>query len=126
MITRRQLLIASGVLLIAAPLPTEAQQPGKVYRIGFLRTSAPPDAYIEAFRQGLKELGYIEGKNIAFEYRWAGGKVDRLPALAAELVSLKVDIIVTDGGGAARSARAATRTIPIVMASVGDPVGAGS
>ena len=123
MITRRRFLIASGGLLIAAPLA--AQQPGKVYRIGFLRTPAPPDAYIEAFRQGLKELGYIEGKNVAFEYRWADGKLDQLPALAAELISLKVDTIVTDGGGPARSARAATRTIPIVMASVGDPVGQG-
>jgi len=120
--TRRQLLIASGVLLIAARWATDAQPPGKVYRIGVLRASAPPTAYIEVFRQGLNELGYIEGKNIAFEYRWAGGKVDQLPAFAAELVSLQVDIIVTDGAGAAR---AATRTIPIVMASVGDPVGAG-
>lgn len=125
MITRRQLLIASGVLLLVAPLPTKAQQPGKVYRIGFLRTSAPPDAHIEAFRQGLKALGYIEGKNVAFEYRWAGGQVDRLPALAAELISLKVDIIVTDGAPAAGSARAATGTIAIVMATVGDPVASG-
>ena len=125
MTTRRKLLIASAVLLIAAPLRTEAQQPGKVFRIGFLRTSAPPDAYIEAFRQGLMELGYTEGKNVAFEYRWAGGNNDQLPALAAELLGLRVDIIVTDGGGPARQARAATRTIPIVMAAVGDPVGAG-
>ena len=110
---------------MAAPLATDAQPPGKVYRIGFLRTSTPPDAYLEAFRQGLKELGYSEGRNIAFEYRWAGGKDGQLPTLAAELVSLRVDIIVTDGGGAARHARGATRTIPIVMASVGDPVGAG-
>ena len=115
--------LLATVLLTTVPL-AEAQQ-AKVHRIGFLRTSAPPDAYIEAFRQGLKALGYIEGKNIAFEYRWAGGKDDELPALAAELVSLKVDIIVTDGGGAARRARAATSTIPIVMATVGDPVSSG-
>ncbi len=102
----------------------EAQQ-AKVHRIGFLRTSAAPESYLEAFRQGLKGLGYIEGKNIAFEYRWAGGKIDRLPALAAELVSLKVDIIVTDGTPPALAARKASGTIPIVMASSGDPVGTG-
>jgi len=124
-IARRQFVIASGLLLTTARLPTEAQQPGKIYRIGFLRLSAPPDAYLKAFRQGLEEFGYIEGKNIAFEYRWAGGKADQLPALAAELVSLGVDVIVTDGAGAARPAQAATRTIPIVMASVGDPIGSG-
>jgi putative ABC transport system substrate-binding protein len=96
-----------------------------VYRIGFLRTSAPPDSYIEAFRGRLLELGYAERKNLAFEYRWAGGDEERLPALALELTQRKVDVIITDGGDPARSARAATRTIPIVMASVGDAVGSG-
>jgi putative ABC transport system substrate-binding protein len=96
-------MLAFGILV--APLAAEAQKPGKPHRIGFLRTSAPPDAYIEAFRQGLKELGYIEGKNIAFEYRWAGGKDDQLPALAAELVSLTVDIISPDMASLDRALR---------------------
>jgi putative ABC transport system substrate-binding protein len=103
----------------------QAQQPEKVYRIGFLRAAAPPESYLEAFRQSLKELGYREGKNIAFEYRWAGGKTDQLPGLAAELVRLKVDIIVTEGGPAVLAARNASSTIAIVMAASADPVGAG-
>jgi len=115
---------ALALLLLAAPL-AEAQQAGKIPRIGFLRTAAPPDSYIEAFRQGLKERGYIERKNIAFEYRWAGGKTERLPDLAAELVRLKVDVVVTDGTPPALAARKASSTIPIVMASSGDPVGTG-
>ena len=123
--TRRKLLVALGVGALVPPFASVAQQPGKVYRIGFLRVAAPPDAYIEAFRQGLKELGYLEGKNIAFEYRWAGYKRERLPTLAADLVGLQVDIIFTDGGSAAGAARDATRTIPIVMASAGDPVAQG-
>ena len=79
----------------------------------------------EAFRQGLRELGYVEGKNIVIEYRYAEGKFDRLPALAAELVRLKVDVIVTGGPPSARAAKEATSTIPIVMMQVGDPVGSG-
>ena len=82
-------------------------------------------ARIEAFRQGLRELGYVEGKNIVIEWRYAEGKLDRLPALAAELVRLKVDIIVTAGAPATRAAKEATVTIPIVMTQVGDPVGSG-
>ncbi|TAK06345.1 ABC transporter substrate-binding protein [bacterium] len=114
--------VVISLILVSIPL-AEAQQPGKVPRIGFLRAAAAPESYIEALRQGLKELGYIEGKNIALEYRWGGGKTDQLPELAAELVRLKVDIFVTDGTPSALAARKASSTIPIVMASSGDPVG---
>ena len=105
----------------------QAQQSTKVPRIGYLTNtslSASP-ARREAFRQGLRELGYVEGKNIVIEWRSAEGKLDRLPALAAELVRLKVDIIVTTGGPSARSAKEATATIPIVMAQDRDAVGSG-
>jgi putative ABC transport system substrate-binding protein len=104
----------------------QAQQPKKVPRIGYLGATGPTNpARIEAFRQGLRELGYVEGKNIVIDWRHHEGKVDRLPALAAELVRLKVDIIVTAGAPAARVAKEATSTIPIVMTNVGDPVGSG-
>ncbi len=116
-------VLASG--LLAAP-PARAQQAGKVYRIGFLFYGAPgPSAEIDAFRQGLRELGYIERQNIAVEYRFAGGQVERLPELAAELVRLKPDVIVTPATPPSLSAKQATRTIPIVFAGVADPVGAG-
>ena len=82
-------------------------------------------ARTEAFRQGLRELGYVEGKNISIEYRFAEGKLDRLPALAAELVRLKVDLIITSGPPVTRAAKEATNTIPIVMANEADPVGSG-
>ena len=119
------LIIALALALLAAPLATEAQQAGKVYRVGLLRDGSPPDPNVEAFRQGLRELGYVEGQNIAIEYRWAEGKRDRLPGLAAELVALKVDLIVTAGTTVTRAAKQATGTIPIVMAAIGDPVAAG-
>lgn len=125
MITCRQLLFASGAGLLAAPRASRAQQPRKVYRIGLLQASEPPADYAEAFREGLKALGYIEGKNIVFESRVAGGRDDRLPSLAAELVSLKVDLIVANTGIAIHAVRDLTRTIPIVMASAGDPVASG-
>jgi ABC-type uncharacterized transport system substrate-binding protein len=105
----------------------EAQQSAKVPRIGYL-TGATLDgqsARIESFRQGLRELGYVEGKNIVIEYRYAEEKRDRLSALAAELVRLKVDVIVTGGGGITRAAKEATNTIPIVMAQDSDPVANG-
>jgi putative ABC transport system substrate-binding protein len=117
--------VALLALVVLAPLAVEAQPAGAIPRIGFLRADAPPQAYIDAFRQGLMERGYAEGKDVAFEYRWAGGKTDRLPELAAELVQLKVDVIVTEGTPPAQAARKASSTIPIVMASSGDPVGAG-
>src|SRR5262252_4346483 len=106
----------------------DAQQTKKISRIGYLSAgigSLSSYAPREPFRQGLRELGYVEGKNIIIEYRNAGGKFDRLPALAAELVSLKVDLIVTGGPPSARAAKEATATIPIVMIQVGDPVGSG-
>jgi putative tryptophan/tyrosine transport system substrate-binding protein len=104
----------------------EAQQTGKVPRVGFLLGSSPgPDPRVEAFRQGLRDLGYVEGKNIVIEWRFAEGKQDRLPELAAELVHLNVEIIVTDGTAVTRAAKNATKTIPIVMAADGDPIGNG-
>ena len=118
-------------LLTALPLTfsvsAEAQQPTKIPRIGYLGGNSPSSNSdrIEAFRQGLRELGYVEGENIVIEWRHHEGKLDRLPALAAELVRLKVDIIITVGSPAARAAKEATVTIPIVMIQVGDPVGSG-
>jgi putative ABC transport system substrate-binding protein len=105
----------------------EAQQPKKTPRIGFLSATYPSTntARIEAFRQGLRELGYTEGENIVIEYRWAEGKTERLPELAAELVRLKVAIIVTAGPTSTRPAKGATTAIPIVMAFDNDPVGSG-
>jgi len=107
--------------------PAGAQQPTKIPRIGWLTgpSLAANSARIEAFRQGLRELGYVEGKNIVIEWRSAEGKLDRLPTLAAELVRLKVDIIVSGGLGPTRTAKEATITIPIVMTNDGDPVGTG-
>jgi len=114
-------------MLFALSLPAQAQQPGKIPRIGYLEAVSPSNSAVrsEAFRQGLRELGYVEGKNIVTEYRYAEGKRDRLPALAAELVRLKVDVIVTAGASATRAAKKATSTIPIVMAQDSDPVGKG-
>jgi putative tryptophan/tyrosine transport system substrate-binding protein len=116
-----------GALLFAFSLSAEAQQPIKIPRIGYLGGASPSlaAARIEAFRQGLRELGYVEGKNVVIEYRYAEGKLDRLPALAAELVRLKVDVIVTSAAVATRRAKETTVTIPIVMAQDGDPVGSG-
>ncbi|TMA85535.1 MAG: ABC transporter substrate-binding protein [Deltaproteobacteria bacterium] len=113
--------------LFALCLPAEAQQPTKIPRVGYLAANSLSDisARIEAFRQGLRELGYVEGKNIVLEWRSSEGKFDRLPALAAELVRLKVDMIVTPGAPATRAAKAATITIPIIMSQDPDPVGNG-
>jgi putative ABC transport system substrate-binding protein len=111
-------------MLFALFSPASAQQPTKTPRIGYLGSTSV-SARTEAFQQGLRELGYVEGKNIVIEWRRHEGKVDRLPALAAELVRLKVDIIITAGAPAARAAKEATVTIPIVMIQVGDPVGSG-
>jgi putative ABC transport system substrate-binding protein len=120
-------LIAVIVTLVSCGAIAEAQQPKKVARIGYLAGSTPDaqSARIEAFRQGLRELGYVEGKNIVIEYRYAEGKLERLPALAAELVRLKVDVILTAGPPATRAIKEATVTIPIVMAQDTDPVGNG-
>ena len=118
--------LALGVLLLALCLPAEAQQPTKIPRIGYLivigSSLSTSSARIEAFRQGLRELGYVEGKNIIIEWRSAEGKLDRVPALAAELVRLEVDIIVTAGPILTRAVKEATSTIPIVMTQDPDPV----
>jgi len=114
-------------VLFALCRSANAQQPKKVHRIGFLSTASLSaiSGRIEAFRQGLRELGYVEGKNIVIEYRHAEGRVDRLPALAAELVRLQLDAIVTSGPQPVRPMREATATIPIVFAFDDDPVGSG-
>ena len=105
----------------------EAQQPARIPRIGILITASASffSARVEAFRQRLRELGYVEGKNIVIEYRYAEGKLERLPDLAAELVRLKVDVIVTAGARAILAAKKASATIPIVFAAATDPVGTG-
>jgi putative tryptophan/tyrosine transport system substrate-binding protein len=114
------------VSVLAVGVIAEAQ-PTKIPRIGYLTGNSPSTnaARIEAFRQGLRELGYVEGKNIIIEWRYAEGKADRLPALAAELVRVKVEVIVTTGPGPTRAAKEATTTIPIVFAQDVDPVASG-
>jgi ABC-type uncharacterized transport system substrate-binding protein len=116
-----------AVMLLAVAVIAAAQQPTKIPRIGFLMSTSPSAGSdrIEAFRQGLRELGYVEGKNIVIEWRHAEGKLDRLSELAAELVRLKVEMIVTAGPVPTRAAKAATSTIPIVMTQDPDPVGNG-
>jgi putative tryptophan/tyrosine transport system substrate-binding protein len=115
------------VVLLAVGAIAEAQQPAKITRIGYLDavSLSVNAARVEAFRQSLRKLGYVEGKNIFIEWRSADGKLDRLPALAAQLVHLKVDIIVTGGRSATRAAKEATSTIPIVMTQDSDPVANG-
>jgi len=124
---RRRLIIVMFASLLGVPLASLGQQPAKVARIGFLEASTPSAiaARVEAFRQGLRDLGYVEGKNVVIEYRYAEGNFDRLPALAAELVRLNVNVIVTGGPTAIPAAKAATTAIPIVMAFDTDPVGSG-
>jgi putative tryptophan/tyrosine transport system substrate-binding protein len=121
------LLLACVLSLLAAPATVEAQRPEKLYRIGMLeRTSTAINAAnLEGFRQGLRELGYVEGKNFVIEYRSADGRDERFPGLATELVRLPVDLIVTRGTPAALAAKSATGTIPVVMTGVSDPVGQG-
>ena len=125
MMDRRTFLAGTGAMLLAAPLAAEGQQARKVPVIGYLIERSGPTAFDEAFRLGLRELGYSEGRNVVVEYRWADGKAERLPALAAELVRLKVDIIVTSGTPGGLAAKNATSTIPIVLASGGDFVADG-
>ncbi len=118
-------LIATLALgLLAGPLPAEAQQPAKVPRIGFLHLGTK-GTRVPEFRQGLRELGYVEGQNITVEYRFAEGRRDRLAKLAAELVGLKLNVIVASTGPSARALKRATATIPIVMMVGGDPVASG-
>src|SRR5687768_17677163 len=110
-----------AVSLLAAPLAADAQQAGKVPRIGFLSLTSPSDRppLLDAFRQRLRELGWVEGQNIVIDYRYAEGRVDRLPDLAAELVRLRVDLIVSFGTQGVTAAKNATETIPIVMIEIG-------
>jgi putative tryptophan/tyrosine transport system substrate-binding protein len=114
------LLVTFVFSMIAAPLAVKAQAPTKIPRVGILRHDAPPNRFIDDLRQGLHELGYVEGQNLILEMRWAAGQVERLAALAAELVSLPVDVIVTSGPLGVRAAQAATSTIPIVMGRMDD------
>ena len=124
-VDRRGFLVAAGTLL-AAPLVVEAQQAAKVTRIGYLSHNLAASPHLrDAFLQGLRELGYVEGRNVVIEYRYAEGKPERLPALAAELVALKVDVIVTVSNTTALAAKQATRTVPIVFTAVANPVAAG-
>jgi putative tryptophan/tyrosine transport system substrate-binding protein len=119
--THTGILIAVALAMLA-PLAIGAQQTLNIPRIGILRPGSPPDPFVEAFKQGLQELGYTEGRNISFDYRWAEGRAERLPTLAADLVRLKVDVIIAGGGGPVEAASHATATIPIVMPVSGDPV----
>ena len=123
---RRDFIKVIAGLAAAWPLAARAQTPaGKIYRLGFLQPGKPPEPLVEALRERLKELGYREGHNIAYEYRWAEGKNERLLELAKELVDVKVDVITTLSTPAALAAKNVTKTIPIVFTGVGDPVGAG-
>jgi len=122
---RRDTVLAL-LALGAAPFATDAQEPAKVARIGYLSHNLALNPHLpEAFRQGLRDLGYVEGRNVAIEFRDGEGKVQRLPALAAELVALNVDVIVTVSNTTALAAKQATRTVPIVFTAVADPVAAG-
>ena len=129
MMKRRDFITLIGSAAAAWPLAARAQQPSaKIPRIGYLSPSSASAGVLardEAFRQGLRDLGYVEGRNIVIEYRFAEGKFDRLPDLAAELVRLEVDVIVAVVTQASLAARHATTTIPIVMVGVSDPVGSG-
>jgi len=118
-------IITLGILL--GSLAAQAQQTGNVYRIGFLgnSTAALEANLVGPFREGLRDLGYVEGRNVLIEYRWAEGKYDRFPALIGELLALKVAVIVTAGTPATLAVKKATTSVPLVMSAVGDPVGAG-
>jgi len=124
---RREFIKAMAGSAVAWPLTARAQQAGKIWRIGMLETTSATlnAANVEAFRSALQRLGYIEGQNLVIDYRSADGRSERLPALAAELIRVKSDIIVTRGTPSALAAKNATTTIPIVMASIGEPVETG-
>ena len=126
--TRRRLVLALMAGLLAVPLASLAQQPTKIPRIGFLHPASAESiggVHLQAFRDGLHDLGYVEGKNLQLEIRWGEGKLERLPVLAAELVQLKVDVILAATSPSVVAARQATQTIPIVMPVSSDPVGDG-
>ncbi len=126
LIDRRAFITMLGGSILAAPLAASAQQAAKVARMGFLTLNLAPNPHLrEAFLQGLRDLGYVEGRNVVIEYRDAGGKSERLAALAAELVALRVDVIPSGGTPQALAAKQATKTLPIVFTSVIDPVADG-
>jgi ABC-type uncharacterized transport system substrate-binding protein len=119
---RRFLQGAVAGLVVAAPLAAEAQQTGKIYRLGFLRGGPPLEAYVEGLREGLRERGYVDGQNVVVEYRSTDGGFDQLPQLAEELVRSKVDIILASAAPAALAAKKTTASVPIVFVGIYDPV----
>jgi putative tryptophan/tyrosine transport system substrate-binding protein len=125
-VMERRAFVAGMMAMLAAPLAAEAQQAGKVNRIGFIVAATPTETVhlFKALNEGLRELGYVEGRNVVFERRFAEGRQERLPALAADLVQLKVDVLVTGSNPVIAAVKQATATIPIVMAVSRDPVGA--
>ena len=128
--TRRRQLLILGAAALAVPFGSNGQRDGGLRRIGFLAsrsrsTPTNPDVYYDAFADQLGKLGYVEGKNLAIEWRFADGKYERLPQLASELAKMNVEVIVTHASPGTRAAQHATRTIPIVMTAIGDPVGNG-
>jgi putative tryptophan/tyrosine transport system substrate-binding protein len=124
-IGRREFITLLGGAAVAWPLAVRAQQPAKIARIGFLRATSPQEKEFNAFRSGLRALGYVEGENIVIEERYAAGAYDRLGALAADLVRLKMNVIVVDGTATAKPTKAATADIPIVFTLAADPVADG-
>ncbi len=119
------ILFAAAGLVLAAAIPAEAQRAAKVPRVGFVTAGLADSSNVQAFRQGLRELGYVEGKNVVLEARFAGGQLDKLPDLVAELIGLRVDVLVAGSPAAAAAAKKGSTTVPIVFASVGDPVASG-
>jgi putative tryptophan/tyrosine transport system substrate-binding protein len=126
-VNRRAFLGGLASVALARPTVAAAQPPGKVYRIGFLGGGSPTGyaPHVAALRLGLQDHGYVEGRNVTLEFRWAEGKYERLPGLASELIRLNVDVIVTQGTPAALAAKQATTAIPVVMTIVGTPVESG-
>ena len=127
MTARRRMVLGLSAFVLGAPLKTRAQPKGKVWRIGFLGAADPTSygPHVQNLLQGLRDLGYIEGKNLAIEYRWAEGRYERLKELTSELLRAKVDVIVTHGTPGTRAAKQATQTVPIVMAIAGDALATG-
>ena len=123
----RRNFISGAVAVLAAPLAAEAQPAGRVHRIGFLGNTTPAleANLVGPFREGLRELGYVEGQNIVIEYHWAEGKYERAPSLLAELLARKVEVIVTAGTPTSLAAQKATTSVPVVVVGVGDPVATG-
>ena len=125
MTDRRTFVGTVACALLASPFAAKAQQAGRIWRIGVLASAPGDSALSEAFRKGLRELGYVDGQNVRFEYRFAAGNNELLPGLAADLVRSNVDLILTDGNAAVHAAKTVTSTIPIVMGTSGDPISSG-